>query len=429
MEKKTHIKKLPEIINDENYKTITVAVIGNVDAGKSTTIGVLTSNTLDDGNGKSRSNVLKHQHEQETGRTSSITYKYFKEVEGKKIYNFIDLAGHDRYLKTTINGLVSGFPDLAIVCISEKLTRITKEHLSLAITMEIPVLILFTKKDIIPEDKFNIVLTTLKKILNSVKKKLFKITESKDISCINENLIPYIHTSNVKGEGIELIHSYLSTVEKKKYTLTDAFTVDAVFNVVGHGIVVSGITGGLEIKTGDILHMGPMSDGEFTEVRVKSIHNDYKFPIDKLLSNKRGCLCIKTNLKKKLIRPGIILRHEKPVVCKQFIANVKIYHHSTTINKGYEVFINCGMIREPVKFIDINSNNKQNNHILINGDTGDVLIEFQKNLNYVELNQQIIFRDGSTKGVGKIISIIKYNGVEKDKKKISIPDTSRKQEI
>jgi GTPase len=51
---------------------IRVAVTGNVDAGKSTTLGVLTKGVTDDGRGKARLNLFKHKHEIETGRTSSI---------------------------------------------------------------------------------------------------------------------------------------------------------------------------------------------------------------------------------------------------------------------------------------------------------------------------------------------------------------------
>lgn len=50
-----------------------IAMIGNVDSGKSTLIGVLTNATLDDGRGAARSLVLKHRHEQENGRTSAVT--------------------------------------------------------------------------------------------------------------------------------------------------------------------------------------------------------------------------------------------------------------------------------------------------------------------------------------------------------------------
>lgn len=49
-----------------------VAVTGNVDAGKSTLLGVLTHGILDDGRGVARQKVFRHRHEIETGRTSSV---------------------------------------------------------------------------------------------------------------------------------------------------------------------------------------------------------------------------------------------------------------------------------------------------------------------------------------------------------------------
>lgn len=49
-----------------------VAVIGNVDAGKSTLLGVLSLDCLDDGRGSARLRVFQHPHEANTGRTSSV---------------------------------------------------------------------------------------------------------------------------------------------------------------------------------------------------------------------------------------------------------------------------------------------------------------------------------------------------------------------
>ncbi|KFD47770.1 hypothetical protein M513_11320 [Trichuris suis] len=49
-----------------------VAVVGNVDAGKSTLLSVLTHGQLDDGRGFARVRIFRHQHEVESGRTSSI---------------------------------------------------------------------------------------------------------------------------------------------------------------------------------------------------------------------------------------------------------------------------------------------------------------------------------------------------------------------
>ena len=49
-----------------------VATIGNVDAGKSTLIGVLSRGVLDDGRGAARSLVFAHAHERHSGRTSDV---------------------------------------------------------------------------------------------------------------------------------------------------------------------------------------------------------------------------------------------------------------------------------------------------------------------------------------------------------------------
>ena len=107
---------------------VNFAVLGNVDAGKSTLVGVLTQNCLDDGKGSARHSVLVLPHEKSTGRTSSISINvlgftaegkavdsnisarknlnYLHEISlhSSKIVNFIDLAGHEKYLKTTIAG-------------------------------------------------------------------------------------------------------------------------------------------------------------------------------------------------------------------------------------------------------------------------------------------------------------------------------------
>lgn len=61
----------------QNIKTyfflyFSVAVVGNVDAGKSTLLGVLTHGELDNGRGHARQRLFRHKHEMESGRTSSV---------------------------------------------------------------------------------------------------------------------------------------------------------------------------------------------------------------------------------------------------------------------------------------------------------------------------------------------------------------------
>ena len=82
-------------------KEIKFCIIGSVDAGKSSLISVLVNKKLDDGRGLARQKIFRHQHEKESGRTSSISSHYLKVNEDKTL-TFIDLAGHEKYLKTTI---------------------------------------------------------------------------------------------------------------------------------------------------------------------------------------------------------------------------------------------------------------------------------------------------------------------------------------
>lgn len=50
-------------------------MLGNVDSGKSTLLGVLTQGELDNGRGRARLNLFRHLHEIQTGRTSSISFE------------------------------------------------------------------------------------------------------------------------------------------------------------------------------------------------------------------------------------------------------------------------------------------------------------------------------------------------------------------
>ena len=76
------LRKLP---SQGHHLDLRVAVVGNVDAGKSTLVGVMTGPTsfLDDGRGLARSRVLRHKHEAETGRTSSIAEDQHMRLDAK----------------------------------------------------------------------------------------------------------------------------------------------------------------------------------------------------------------------------------------------------------------------------------------------------------------------------------------------------------
>ncbi|XP_018328629.1 GTP-binding protein 2 isoform X3 [Agrilus planipennis] len=127
------VRKVPD---DQNNIEIRVAVLGNADAGKSTLLGVLTQGHLDNGNGRARLNMFRHLHEVQSGRTSSISHEILgfnsqgQEInysysdlmtaediceESNKLITFLDLAGHKKYIRTTIQGLSGYLPHHAML--------------------------------------------------------------------------------------------------------------------------------------------------------------------------------------------------------------------------------------------------------------------------------------------------------------------------
>ena len=137
-EKRWVAEVLVRRFGEEEYLNVNIVVCGNVDSGKSTLIGVLTRGQLDNGRGLARSNVFIHKHELTTGRTSSISHQImgfdakgdivnhsnldhptWKDIieKSSKVCTFVDLAGHEKYLKTTVFGMTAGAPDYAVVCV------------------------------------------------------------------------------------------------------------------------------------------------------------------------------------------------------------------------------------------------------------------------------------------------------------------------
>jgi GTPase len=63
---------LENAMGDRDQNDVRIAVIGNVDSGKSTLVGVMSKGVMDDGRGLARQKVFNFGHEAANGRTSSI---------------------------------------------------------------------------------------------------------------------------------------------------------------------------------------------------------------------------------------------------------------------------------------------------------------------------------------------------------------------
>ena len=99
--------------------------------------------------------------------------------KAKKVVNLIDLCGHEKYLKTTIVGMVGMVPEYTLIVVGANsgLTKMTKEHLGISLALEIPFFIVITKIDMIEPEVLKNTITEIKKLLkaNFVGKRAFMI--------------------------------------------------------------------------------------------------------------------------------------------------------------------------------------------------------------------------------------------------------------
>jgi GTPase len=441
-----------------NNAECTIVVCGPVDAGKSSLIGVLTSGSLDNGRGLARNKILVHPHERETGRTSHISYNpliYNKENDSivltnpkeksdnllsfklrdtpynynNKVISFVDLAGHEKYLKTTIFGVTGLFPDYGIVVIGANtgITKLTREHLGILLYLNIPFIIVITKIDLAPRQVYQNLCNQLKKLLgrNTFGRVLYFISDSDKKNEETDHylnnmlgypdIIPVISASNKDGTNIDNLHRILySLPPRNKWNVVEkpiegsVYYIDSVFMVPGIGMVVSGTNKGNPIKLKQKVFIGPF-DGIFKEVTIRSIHNSLRQNVDEAVNGVQSCLNIKpTNQKetldRKMIKKGMViidsLDKYKSNITSQFIAKINVLHHSSTIKTGYTPVIHCGPIRQAAS-LDLENDDT----ILRSGDNKVVKFTFKYHPEFIEENMVFFFRDGTTKGVGKVISI------------------------
>ena len=391
-----------------------IAAIGNVDSAKTTTISVISNNILDNGRGKARSAILKHPHEEISGRTSSITQHYIN--TDHKIIGFIDLAGHEKYLKTTTTGLNGCFIDYAMITIGADrgIIGMAKEHLTLAIALKLPIIVVITKIDLAVPHKLNRIRNKITSIFNhpmAGTKKIVYVNNDNVNNIINNynydcDFIPVFETSNVKGINIDTLRTFIYNL--KKYRLignsenkNPLFKIDDTFQLNGIGLVVSGIVQEGIIKEGDKMEIGPFN-GKFIEIIVKSLHNNFRQHVKYLESGQCGCLNIRPSINKNsilnrsIIKTGTVLI-KKPKCIRKFEANVRILHHPTTIKTNYEPVIHCGSVRQSAKITYMSKK------LVRTGDTANVVFEFKFKPEFIELDNEIVFREGNTKGIGKII--------------------------
>lgn len=394
-----------------------IGVLGNVDSGKSTIISVLKENILDNGRGLARQKTLKHIHEQDSGRTSSVTHHYYQ--TDNQILSFVDLAGHEKYYKTTIFGASGCSLDYIMILVGANMgvSHMTVEHLILAMLLKLPFIIVITKIDLAPANILDQTIKALQRILKRYKYNktltfLDKNNYQKYYNFFKEkDCLPAFQVSNVSGLNINVLRQFLTGINQTHNwntlkTQDVHFIIEDIYFVKGVGIVVTGTLNSGVVTKGDKLMIGPFY-GIFYEIQVKTIHNNFKTHVDYLEAGKSGCFSIKSaekkfTLKRDKIKKGMVIldKENSKHTYREFEAKVKILHHPSTITSNYESMIHCGSIRQVATLIHIQKD------LLRTGDQSIVKFRFKLRPEFIQKDKQIIFREGKAKGVGLVTNLI-----------------------
>ncbi|KAJ3481243.1 hypothetical protein NLG97_g7870 [Lecanicillium saksenae] len=416
-----------------------IAVVGNVDAGKSSLLGVLVKGDLDDGRGKARVNLFRHKHEIETGRTSSVGMeilgfdaagkvvtsdtpgrKLSWEEIGKrsaKVITFTDLAGHEKYLRTTVFGMLSTSPNYCILMVAANhgLTAMSKEHLGIALALNVPVMVIVTKIDLCPAHVLDESISQITKIMKSPGARKIPTFIKDREDCINtatqfvsHRICPIFQVSNVTGENLDLVRLFLNILPHHGRYNSDGpfeFHINDTFSVPFTGTVVSGIIKSGVIHEGDNVLIGPDSLGQFTPTAIRSIERK-RLRVPAASAGQSVSFALK-KVKRKDVRKGMVVLpkpdgESTPIVHRDFIAEVLILSHATTIKKKYQAMLHVGPVSQTCAIIDIDR------QLIRTGDRATVAFRFVQRPEYLAPGDRLLFREGRTKGLG-IVKAVGYD--------------------
>ncbi len=404
-----------------------IGVAGHVDHGKSTLVGTLTTGSLDTGAGSTRIFLDVQKHEIERGLSADLSFAVYGFKEGEpvriknplnkrdksllvekcdKLISFVDTVGHEPWLRTTIRGIVGQklSHGLVVVAADQGPTHITREHLGIILAMDLPVIVVMTKIDMVSLERIETVRQEIFDLLKLVGRIPYMVKTPEDADFLtgnmNHHLVPVIKASPVTGEGLKLLDRLFSSLKipsheeesKKPFMMY----IDKIYSVIGVGTVVSGTIRQGTVKKGEKLILGPFNSGNFIPVNVKTIEMHHYRKESAGVGEVVGISI--TGVEMDEIRRGMIICHQEynPQAVREFDAEVAILVHPTTIKDGYECITHIETIAETTCFRPLDQ------EYLSAGDTGQIRMRFKYRPFAICEGQKLIFREGKSKGVGTV---------------------------
>jgi len=407
---------------------LVIGTAGHVDHGKSTLVGTLVTGRADDGQGGTRGFLDVQPHEVERGLSADLSYAVYGfeddgdepvrmdnphrksdrariVEEADRLVSFVDTVGHEPWLRTTIRGLVGQKLDygLLVVAADDGPTKTTREHLGILLATELPTIVAITKADVVSDERLAEVEREVESTLRDAGQTPLLVDRhgiDAAVAEVGDGVVPLLRTSAVTKDGIETLDRLFETLPKRATPERAEFRmyVDRSYKVTGVGAVASGTVNSGTVEAGDELLLGPMADGSFREVEVRSIEMHYH-RVDKATAGRIVGIALK-GVDEDEIERGMALvpRGSDPEPVREFDAEVMVLNHPTRIQEGYEPVVHVETVSEAAVFAPEGGR-------LLPGDTGRTRVRFKFRPYLVEEGQRFVFREGSSKGVGTIREI------------------------
>ncbi|MEE9457541.1 MAG: selenocysteine-specific translation elongation factor [bacterium] len=232
----------------EGTRAYTIGTAGHVDHGKSALVRALTGEDPD-----------RLPEEKERGMTIDLGFVHADFGDGV-VATFIDVPGHERFIKTAVAGVAGIDLALFVVAADEGVMPQTREHLAILRHLGVENgVVAITKKDLVDDDWLELVREDLAKFFAGT----------------FLDGAPFVAASSVTGEGVEDVRSALrdalSKVPPRPPGRAFRMAIDRVFSLRGFGTVVAGTVASGEVHVKDELEIQPV--GRRARVRgVQSRH-------------------------------------------------------------------------------------------------------------------------------------------------------------
>ncbi len=228
-------------------KNVIVGTAGHIDHGKSRLVMALTGTDPD-----------RLKEEKERGITIDIGFAFMPFGEDLRL-GFVDVPGHERFVKNMLAGIGGIDLVLLVVAADESVMPQTREHFNICRLLNVKQgLVVLTKTDLTDPEMVELVELEVREFLVG--------------SFLEE--APLLKVSSVTGEGVEELRQALEAeaqkVSGKETTRPFRLPVDRAFTIRGFGTVVTGTLLAGDITVGEDVEVQPI--GKAGRVRGIEVH-------------------------------------------------------------------------------------------------------------------------------------------------------------